>query len=287
MRTDSLFYRIFQTDPGILFELLGQSPDIAQGYDFKSVEIKQVAFRLDGVFLPTPNSPDQTVWFAEVQFQRDPLFYQRFFSEIYLYLGLHPETVDWQAAVIFPYRQIEPVNPQVYRTNFNSDQVHRIYLEDLDKPSDSLGVGLMQLIVADAVDTVTQAQTMLSKAQRQGQTNPKITAIMELIETIMVYKFPQLSREEIENMLGLSELKQTKVYQEALQEGRQEGRQEGALREGQSLVLRQLSRRIGEVSPALQAQIQGLPLPQLEALGEALLDFSEPADLVSWLQEYR
>jgi predicted transposase YdaD len=42
-----------------------------------------------------------------------------------------------------------------------------------------------------------------------------------LIETIVVYKFPQLSRKEIERMLGLSDLKQTRVYQAALQEGRQ------------------------------------------------------------------
>jgi len=36
---------------------------------------------------------------------------------------------------------------------------------------------------------------------------------------VFVYKFPKLSREEIETMLGLSELKQTKVYQEAVEEG--------------------------------------------------------------------
>ncbi|QUY45644.1 DUF4351 domain-containing protein (plasmid) [Acaryochloris marina S15] len=131
---------------------------------------------------------------------------------------------------------------------------------------------------------------MLSRAQTQRQTNPKIAAIMELIETIVVYKFPQLSREEIESMLGLSELKQTKVYQEALDEGRQEGRQEGeqsgALREAQSLILRQLTRRIGDVSPELQSQIQSLSLDQLETLGEALLDFTESSDLVNWLKEH-
>ena len=38
-----------------------------------------------------------------------------------------------------------------------------------------------------------------------------------------MYKFPNLSRQEVEQMLGLSELKQTRVYQEALAEGRQEG----------------------------------------------------------------
>jgi predicted transposase/invertase (TIGR01784 family) len=180
LKTDSLFYRIFQTDPGILFELLGQSPRLAQGYEFKSVEIKQVAFRIDGVFLPTPESPDQTVWFVEVQFQQDPQFYQRFFSEIYLYLGLHPQTVDWRTAVIYPHRRIEPTNPHVYRANLDSNQVHRIYLEDLDKPSNSLGVGLMQLIVADSTATVTQAQGLLSRARSRDQTSSKNAAIIEL-----------------------------------------------------------------------------------------------------------
>ena len=45
---------------------------------------------------------------------------------------------------------------------------------------------------------------------------------VELIETLMVYKLPHKSREEIEAMLGLSDLKETKVYQEAKQEGIQE-----------------------------------------------------------------
>ncbi|NJM68339.1 MAG: DUF4351 domain-containing protein [Acaryochloris sp. RU_4_1] len=44
---------------------------------------------------------------------------------------------------------------------------------------------------------------------------------------------------------------------------------------------------MGDVSSDLQSQIQALSLDQLEALGEALLDFSEPADLVGWLQDNR
>ncbi len=83
-------------------------------------------------------------------------------------------------------------------------------------------------------------------------------------------------------MLGLSELRQTKVYQEALQEGRQEGEQAGEAR----LILRQLSRCIGEVSSDLKAEVQALSLEQLEMLGEALFDFSELADLVHWLEQH-
>jgi predicted transposase YdaD len=65
----------------------------------------------------------------------------------------------------------------------------------------------------------------------------------------MVYKFPELSREAIEAMFSVSELKQTKVYQEARDEGRQEGEQLGESR----LVLRLLSRRIGELSPEMRS----------------------------------
>jgi predicted transposase YdaD len=42
MKTDSIFYQIFQTLPNVLFELLGESPSKAIGYQFKSVEIKEL-----------------------------------------------------------------------------------------------------------------------------------------------------------------------------------------------------------------------------------------------------
>jgi predicted transposase YdaD len=70
------------------------------------------------------------------------------------------------------------------------------------------------------------------------------------------------------------------------QRGRQEGGQRGALKEAQSLILRQLARRIGNMAPAMQTQIQSLSLTQLENLGEALLDFSSPTDLLDWLQNH-
>jgi Domain of unknown function (DUF4351) len=42
---------------------------------------------------------------------------------------------------------------------------------------------------------------------------------------------------------------------------------------------------MGEVDPGMRSQIQVLSLPQLEALGEALLEFSKPIDLVNWLKK--
>ena len=80
-------------------------------------------------------------------------------------------------------------------------------------------------------------------------------------------------------MIGIT-LQQTRVYQDAKAEGMNEGRQA----EGQSLTLRQLSRRFGTVSSEVNAAVIALPLAKLEDLGEALLDFKEINDLMNWLE---
>ncbi|BDI18223.1 hypothetical protein ANSO36C_40250 [Nostoc cf. commune SO-36] len=49
--------------------------------------------------------------------------------------------------------------------------------------------------------------------------------------------------------------------------------------------MRLLNRRIGEIDASLIGQIKGLSIEQLENLGEALLDFSNVADLETWLNQ--
>lgn len=69
-----------------------------------------------------------------------------------------------------------------------------------------------------------------------------------------------------------------------MEQGIAEGRTEGRTEEARSLILRQLARRVGTLPAGVEAQVQALALPQLEALGEALLDFAEAGDLVGWLR---
>jgi predicted transposase YdaD len=82
-------------------------------------------------------------------------------------------------------------------------------------------------------------------------------------------------------------LRESPWYQEILQEGRKGGIQEGRYEGELSLTLRQLTRRFGSIAPAVETQIRSLSLDQLDSLGEALLDFSEPTDLETWLQQNR
>jgi predicted transposase/invertase (TIGR01784 family) len=81
-------------------------------------------------------------------------------------------------------------------------------------------------------------------------------------------------------------MRESVIYQDILQQGEQKGRQEGRQEGELALILRQLTRRVGAVSPKAEAQIRTLSLAPLDALGEALLDFSQPSDLDDWLQAH-
>lgn len=66
--------------------------------------------------------------------------------------------------------------------------------------------------------------------------------------------------------------------------GYERGEQEGRQKQAQELVLRLLKRRVGELPSEGQERFQSLSIEQLEALGEALLDFTGLEDLLSWLE---
>jgi predicted transposase YdaD len=75
-------------------------------------------------------------------------------------------------------------------------------------------------------------------------------------------------------MLGI-EIKQTRVYQDAKADGEK------------ILVLKQLDRKLGNITPETRSQVNNLSIEQLESLGEALLDFSQMSDLMAWLDADR
>ncbi|MGF1567671.1 MAG: DUF4351 domain-containing protein [Nodosilinea sp.] len=67
--------------------------------------------------------------------------------------------------------------------------------------------------------------------------------------------------------------------QRGLEQGLQAGRREGELK----LLLRLLTQRLGTLPMVLQAQVQGLTEPQIEALIDTLATVTTPEDLASWL----
>ena len=70
---------------------------------------------------------------------------------------------------------------------------------------------------------------------------------------------------------------------EGERQGEQRGIHQGIQQEAQCLVLRLLPRRCGQLSHEQELAVRALPLEQLEALAEALLDFDGPEALDAWL----
>lgn len=121
------------------------------------------------------------------------------------------------------------------------------------------------------------------EAELQASTQQILERRPDLLSAVLpmlVERFPTLTREEIMVIAGIpaEELRHTRAAQEWIEEGRLEGEAK--------VTLRQLNRRCGPLSEATRARIQALPLETLEALAEALLDFSGPADLAGWLAEH-
>ena len=219
MRRDAIFYQIFKRFPSLLFTLLDHPPDQARGYRFESVEVKEPTFRIDGVFLPPEDVSPRVVYFAEFQFQEDEFLYDRFFSESMLYLRRNPLLYDdWYGVVIFPYRSLEPSNTTIHRSLLNGPQVQRFYLDEMGELNQQpIGISLMQLTIAPESQMTDQAKQLMERVEQEDTGILAKNEIIDVITTIAVYKFADLSREEVESMLGIT-LQETRIYQDLKEE---------------------------------------------------------------------
>jgi predicted transposase/invertase (TIGR01784 family) len=275
MHTDTIFYQIFLTFHTLLFELLGQPAENAEGYHFTSAEVKEKSFRFDGIFMP--DSVEKPIYFVEVQFQYKADFYWELITEINIYLNQYKPEQDWQAVALFPKRSLDVDKLTNYQQELvNSSRIKRIYLDQL--PSGSIGMGLIELIISKENQSQELVKNLMARTKTEISNDSERQGIIELLESVLMSKFSQLSRQEIEAMFLLSDIKQTRVYQEAKEEGEQEGKK--------NLLLRILSKKFGKLRDEYIKSINGLNIAQLEDLGEALLDFKDINDLEKWLQSH-
>jgi predicted transposase/invertase (TIGR01784 family) len=285
LRTDTLFYQLFQSFHTLLFELIDRPIADAEGYQFTTAEIKEKSFRFDGIFIPTTD--DKPIFFIEVQFQPKNDFYWEYLSEIFLYLNQYRPINKWQAVAIFARRNCEPEIVDHVQEMITSNRIIRVYLEDwLNQETNSLTIAIIQLILAPENKAPKLARQINEKVQQETDSDLQ-EQVVKFIETVLVYKFPKLSRQEIEAMFTFNDLKNTRVYQDAKQEGKQEGLQLGEQRGLQrqvAMLVRMLTRKFGKLSPRTKNRITKLSVTQLENLAEVIFDLQTAADLNTWLR---
>jgi predicted transposase/invertase (TIGR01784 family) len=269
--------------PEIFFTLTGFEYS-ASDYEFQAVEVKQTAFRLDGVFKPITDNPDLPTIFVEVQFQPDDRFYSRFFSEIFLYLHQYPQTNSCKAVVIYPERKTEVDTLQCYADLINIANINRIYLqESVGSAYTDWQLKVLELIITDEKAAPMLAKQLITTLTVQGQNE---SPLLDLIETIITYKFPRLTRDEVRKMLHIPDIhldiRKTQFYQDVYAEGEIRGTLQGEIK----VILNLLNRRFGELDANLVTQIKALNLSEVDYLAENLLDFKQLDEVMSWLKRF-
>jgi len=294
LNTDRWYYRVFQSAPDLIRELLPGSAASANAnalgldpaapgdrhYRFEALELKELRHRLDGVLWPREctgcaetSSPEFPVVLLEVQMHSDPGFQHRLAAQTCRFLQKHPQVEHLEVVVITPHKRIGlgPTKlPRLLQVLLR--EVHWISLEELSQqPKLDPLLNLLTLPVRPESELAASSQQILAS-------RPDLDTV---VLPMLVQRFPQLTEEEIMVIAGIprEEIRHTRAVQDWLAEGRQEGRQEGEA----AVTLRLLNRRCGPLSESTTAQIQALPLEQLEALADALLDFQGPSDLAAWL----
>ena len=257
MKRDPLFFRLFKELPGCFFHLVGRSERDAQRYALEAIEYKATSVRLDGVFRPLqPGGDPAYLW--EAQFYASETVYANLLSKIGRFLEHGNPGQDWVAVVIYPHRELEQKNLHPYRCLLESDQLVRIFLDELPPaPPDQFEMGILELIAAKPESALEKAQAMVPRLRGSEQPKQFQRMVLQLIETVIVHQFPNWSREEIEKMLQVTDVSQTRVFQEANEEGRAEERESVARR------LLKMERPIAEI-----AQATGLTPAQIRKLSK-------------------
>lgn len=265
MTTDPLLYRLFIDIPRAFFQVIGRPADDAGRYKSEAIEYKATSVRLDGLFRPTTPGAGP-VYLLEAQFQRSPKAYANLLAKVGLFLQHDAGDPDWVAVVIYPTRGIEQANLHPYRLLVQSDQLIRVYLDELPPaPADEFGLGVLELIAARPDAALAKAQAMVPRVRASDRPPEFQKLLLQFIETVIAFQFPKWSRAEVEKMLQVTDFRQTRVYQEALEEGIEKGIEKGRAQTIDEIVQRMLDlgRPVAEV-----AQLTGLTAARVRKLAK-------------------
>ncbi|MFM7530468.1 MAG: DUF4351 domain-containing protein, partial [Nodosilinea sp.] len=276
------------------------------GYTFTAPVIKEREVRLDGLFLPPAEQlPHKFALIMVAEMAAEPEFLLRLYNESSLLLRHQSRQGKplryWRVLVICPSRDLNFGDP-IPVEEFLRERVIWIELapERMPPSAPPLQKALGLLLLPEE-----QLPASVAAIRQEASATPLASELDDVIAAILVSRFNGRSITDIcaTGGITLDDFTNSVAYKEifgrgleegrergrqaGLEEGRQEGREEereeGRQAEAAAMALRLLQRRCGSLLPDQQTRVQSLPLADLEALAEALLDFQGLADLTAWL----
>jgi predicted transposase YdaD len=282
--SDKLFFWLFQERTERLLPLVASILPDMEGYSFTAPVIKEREVRLDGLFLPPPAQlHERPALIMEAQMAANPEFFLRLYNASSLLLRHQYRQGQpvryWRVLVICPSRDLNFGDPQPV-SEFLRERVLWIELapERMPPSAPPLQKALSLLLLPEQ-----QLAASAAAIRRQAAATPLAGEMDDVIAAILLSRFNGRSITDICAMGGitLDDFTNSVAYKEIFGRGVEEGRQA----EAAAMSLRLLQRHCGPLSPEQQTRIQALPLAELEALADALLDFQGAADLTAWLSQ--
>lgn len=281
------------------FPAIYQDIDWSKGYEFldkeleKIVQDSELGKRLVDKLVKVYLSDGSETWLLihiEIQGNADQNFEERMFIYNYRIFDRYHQNVVSLAILTDTNRKFRPKGYEFKRWGFElSFKFPVIKLIDYNKNWAALeanpnpfAVVVMSQLKARQVKSPDQLLSWKLRLIRmlydRKYSRQQIINLFRFIDWLI--RLPEELEQTFEDRLaeyeGTTMPYVTSIERRATERALQQGKQE--------LVLRQLKRRVGELEPELEQQVKVLSIEQLEELGEALLDFTDVAQLKDWLQ---
>ena len=283
MKTDALFYELFQVAPQTFFELLQITP--ACPYRFESITVKTAEKRIDGVLEPVDTTAP--LYFLEVQAFPDDVIYWRAMREISTYFEQRPQQQEraWQAIVLWLNKEDDPglgtLKPLAHRPHSRLRSADLIKLLKKLKAVDekALVLNVLHPLLTNSErevrkNVVQWAENIRQTPNMDHQTEERLVTVMsQLIEQ----KFRNLSYKELSQMLRLTPLRETESVQEVLKEERVD------------LLMMMIGAKFplsAELNKGLRIDLATLPMDTLQILFPQILQIDSLEQLEQWIGDH-
>jgi predicted transposase/invertase (TIGR01784 family) len=168
------------------------------------------------------------LYFLEVQYYRLPTVFANLMVKVFTYLEQNNPAQDFCAVVLFANRSLEPDALVPVDDLITGGKLRRFYLDEILEPANApLGLSILYLIRETETDAPVKACELISRAKSEIGDEEVRKNLIRLIETVIVYKLPHLTWEEVQSMLQVHDIRETRVFQQGKEEGLKEGIEKG------------------------------------------------------------
>lgn len=273
MKTDQPIYLYLNAGPEA-FRVLTGGIDLQGAYSFRSLTIKGLERRLDGIC--EPDGHDGPVHILEFQGQAADAAWYNLLTKVGLYGERHPRR-DVQGVGIFLQAGQAPRFPR--RIAGTDSPVRAVYLDRFlpqwleREPQNPYLAALAPLVINDDTELQARAPELWQRVQDAPLAADERDTLAQVMLFWFLERFRELTAKEVWSMLSLlTPIEETRGYQSIKAEGKAEGKAEA--------LTGLLTRRFGPLPAWAGARIAKASIAQLDVWLDGIFDTRDLTDLL-------